>query len=262
MTDWIIDFIIKLVIYTIIAVLVPYVGYLIWYHFFFKRKQKKKTKLMRELERIIATTEMERKEVMEIGETKTEITETRKPELKTIDEISVFVKAAEKVIFTDYDLRADEIAILRKKGLIRFHGGYYTIEREALKLAKRLAEKLQVISNYSFSDFEWELFEHGIRALGVIYLHETEGPILIPISDPFSVFTKLRINVTDLAMLDEESITIGRHKFILVPVQVTERREKEHTIIAEVVCDSAKEFLKRKSLEILTEATKKLGGSR
>jgi len=231
------------------------IGKLILY---LKERSSKETLLMRRIKELAEEIKYKESEKREEMKEELEVFKV-KQEPKTINEILALTKVLRKVIFYERDLTVEEFLALRKLGLIKHCGEYYLITKEAFEVAKKIHDELEKALSYNLTEREWELLENGIRALGVIYMHETEGPMLIPIADPFTLFRKLKISVMDLAMLDEESIMIGSHRFVLIPVKVSERREKEHIIIAEIVSDKAKDFLKNRSLEILTEAKRRIG---
>ena len=258
------DLIIQTIIYTILAVLIPYIGYRIYLYYFF-RKERKKTPLMRKIEEILEGMETKEK-AREERIVKTEEVKAKRIEFRpiTMDEVAALTKAIEKIIFTDRDLSPAEISTLRRLGLIRFYGRYYVVTEDSFNVVRSLVEKMKKALEYNFSELDWELFENGIRALGVVIFHEEEGPMLIPISDPFLILHKLGMPPTDIYMLKTNRLVVGENTFILHRVEEKEHgRPIEHIIIAEVVEEeNAKKYIEMRSNTFIKMAKQKVRSAR
>jgi len=247
------SFWIQLAVYTVLAVLIPYTIYRIYIHFALRSEETPIMQRIRELE-------LSEEEIEEVEEEKKPL-EMETPKVEKIDEVSALAKAVSKVIFTEKEFTPDEILTLRRRGFIDFHGEYYLLNQNALNFAKNIIGMLKKAEEYNFNDFDWELFENGIRALGVIYFHKTKGPMLIPISNHFNTLSKLRFSPNELMMMKVDKITIGENTFIFHKVKVTSgRRPITHLIIAEALSEEkAKTFISRKALEIIGMAKQKIG---
>jgi len=247
-----VGFWIQLAIYTILAVLIPYIIYRIYIYFAFRSEETPIIQRFRELseEESIEEVEEEKKpQAIEI------------PKVETIDEVSALAKAISKVIFTEKEFTPDEIMMLRRRGFIDFYGEYYLLNQNALNFVKNIIGMLKKAEEYNFNDFDWELFKNGIRALGVIYFHKTRGPTLVPISNHFETLSRLRFSPNELVMMKIDKIIIGENTFIFHKVKVMKgRRPVTHLIIAEVLSEEkAKTFISRKALEIIGMAKQKIG---
>ncbi len=258
------EILIIVIIATVIAILIPYIVYRIWLHFAFREekervgiKREKRTLLLTKIEEELSKIE-EGKYVREAEIPEQQVTEITMP--KTIDEVAILAKAIKKVIFTEKDFPIKEITTLRKMGLIKTYGKHYVITKDAFQIVRNLVNMMKEALKYNFSDLDWELFENGIRALGVVYFHERKGPMLVPISDHFNLLRRIRISPVDIAMLDTDKIVIGENTFIIHHVKLTERRPTTHTIIAETVSEElSRDYIKRESLEFINIARQKLG---
>ena len=200
--------------------------------------------------------------IEEKGEFKKKITEKElKSELTvSIDEISALVKALNMIVFSDKDIPLNEIKTLKRLGFIETHGRYYVVTPEAFKFARSLFKKLKPTVEREISDFEWEIYQHGIRALAVVYFDEKVGPIFVKLFDRFGILNKLKMNPLDLCMLETEKISINNYTFLLFNISTAgEKRTVTHTILCETVSvDSAKDFLKERGMEIIKLAKEKL----
>jgi len=225
------------------------------------KERNKETLLMRRIKEL-ARADIE-KSVIRIEESEKR-TEERRIAPKTMDEITVITKATEKIIFTDRDLSPAEISLLRRLGIVDWYGEYYIITEHAFKIIRDLVEKMKRVLEYNLSELDWELFRNGIRALGVVLFHEEEGPMLIPISDPFLILHKLGMPPTDIYMLKTNRLVVGENTFILHRVEEKEHgRPIEHIIIAEVVGEeNAKKYIEMRSNTFIKMAKRKMRGEK
>ena len=258
------ELLIIVIIGTIISILVPYIIYRIWLYFTFKEekervgiKRRKKTLLLTKIEEELS--KIKKEKYARKAETP-EQQVIKIPMPKTVNEVAILAKAIKKIVFTEKDFPINEITVLRRLGLIKTYGKHYVVTKDTFQIVRNLVNMMKEALEYNFSDLDWELFENGIRALGVVYFHERKGPILVPISDHFNLLQKIRISPVDIAMLDTDKIVIGENTFIIQHVKLTERRPTTHTIIAETVSEElSRNYIKRKSLEFINIARQKLG---